>query len=910
MMRSHRSCAPASSHSPRRPKHSGWNTCLSYRRSAEQHAVIFLKVVQNWKCSAVDSNGKKCTGGPIMRAKPQGMSRGHQYFIGCSGYSTKFKVIDSKHRSLPISDHVDENIFARLLAGQSLADGDEKDTAPCSQFVKSGTGLKPKFCPHPHIEKGLQVRSRIVQHECDATRTIFVPLDTSIRKALIINNTTSNAPTGPAAGVVGATVVKVDNAASTKVILKGKSVTAFAPALQDKRVKADILRKVKSAHFPDGLDLAGAFKLYQNGLTKPLPERYIHSYLAKNDGSVCILTCVPYLLKLLDDPGVTSFDGDTTYKRIEGKMNEWEVTIFAKVSLRAVSVLRAYINRASTDFFEEIFDEVQRLKIQVTGKPVPLKRFIPGGNLLVMNSDMDTAQIMGITRSAMKYNVPTYSGIPNDTPPEKVAPEFVKICWRHAKEPVNDFRTLVRPPDFQRLQDFVYIDSKESLSEFSVFIDGIGEKKVQDWWRHKEMHEWIIPCLVKSQSPIPAEVWDSTPSTTNTNEAQHAWTNAQTGIKLSLVEGLETAYKTDTTAANEIDMSMRTGIFPNANNEVVHREARNSQRRSARAQKARETDKVADEAAEIKAQLAALQETRRDSNAQTKELNQKLKALTGKSGARSSKGKAPAILTASSSGRVKTMAHKDLPARKLATSFENLPTEGSLLGDSTLPDTNLDKTATTAGDHPQMLSMQSASSAAGVTLFTNPVPEQLMAANFGFPQAAAQSGADFWSVNDFDWAAFMDRGNVMSPGAFPGDALTPDFMSPFDFDSFPGSYSSLNALMPALVPTDYSARPAAVAISFVESTLGSTSVPSSKYSQWPTLPPVQPDSPSEASVAIDDTCAPSTSAANKKRRQRQEVDPANILESNSVRSRNPSERSRAGAEGTSERPIKRAKASK
>jgi hypothetical protein len=62
---------------------------------------------------------------------------------------------------------------------------------------------------------------------------------------------------------------------------------------------------------------------------------------------------------------------------------------------------------------------------------------------------------------------------------------------------------------------------------------------VLDWWLHKEMHEWIIPCLVKSQSPLSAEVWDSTPSTTNTNEAQHAWTNAQTGIKLTIVEGIE-----------------------------------------------------------------------------------------------------------------------------------------------------------------------------------------------------------------------------------------------------------------------------------------------------------------------------------------------------------------------------------
>ncbi|KAJ7938957.1 hypothetical protein B0H13DRAFT_2301163 [Mycena leptocephala] len=134
----------------------------------------------------------------------------------------------------------------------------------------------------------------------------------------------------------------------------------------------------------------------------------------------------------------------------------------------------------------------------------------------------------------MKHNVPEYSGIPNDTPPEKVAPEFVKVCWRHAKEPVNDFRSLVSPPDFRRLQDFVYIYSKETLNEFSAFIDRLGETKIQNWWRHKKMHEWIIPCLVKSQSPIPADVWDRTPSMTNTNEAQHAWTNARTGIRNSL----------------------------------------------------------------------------------------------------------------------------------------------------------------------------------------------------------------------------------------------------------------------------------------------------------------------------------------------------------------------------------------
>jgi hypothetical protein len=56
--------------------------------------------------------------------------------------------------------------------------------------------------------------------------------------------------------------------------------------------------------------------IYYAELTKPLPERYIHSYLKSDKGEIIIVTFVPYLLKLLDNPGVTSFDGGTTFKGI------------------------------------------------------------------------------------------------------------------------------------------------------------------------------------------------------------------------------------------------------------------------------------------------------------------------------------------------------------------------------------------------------------------------------------------------------------------------------------------------------------------------------------------------------------------------------------------------------------------
>ncbi|KAJ7939694.1 hypothetical protein B0H13DRAFT_2300391 [Mycena leptocephala] len=67
---------------------------------------------------------------------------------------------------------------------------------------------------------------------------------------------------------------------------------------------------------------------------------------------------------------------------------------------------------------------------------------------------------------------------------------------------------------------------------------------------------------MKSQLLIPADVWDSMPSTTNTNEAQHQWTNSQTGIKLTPVEAVESHHIVDQNFAAEVKMLIQTGSCP------------------------------------------------------------------------------------------------------------------------------------------------------------------------------------------------------------------------------------------------------------------------------------------------------------------------------------------------------------
>ncbi|KAJ7467353.1 hypothetical protein B0H11DRAFT_2046863 [Mycena galericulata] len=309
-------------------------------------------------CLAVDSQGNKCRGGPVLKPKRQGSSRDHQYFVGCSGWTPKF---EKGHRFHPILDQVDENLLSNALAGLPLTDDPTKDTPPCSGLIHPHIGLKKKTCPHAHIINGMQVQGKIRNYSCEATRTIYVPTDPSILKVLIVHNKTGHNHPMPtltkasfghkdtyrqcieANGVLGATVAKIDNAPSIKQLLKGKTPAHAAP-LHNKRVKQDLLRAAKLEKYPNGLGLEAIRPMWHEELTKPLPERYIHSYIETKKGETIIVTFVPYLLKLLDDPGVTSFDGDTTYKGVEGKINEWELTIFAKV-----------VRRGSCLLFSEIF---------------------------------------------------------------------------------------------------------------------------------------------------------------------------------------------------------------------------------------------------------------------------------------------------------------------------------------------------------------------------------------------------------------------------------------------------------------------------------------------------------------------------------------------------------------------------
>nr|GAT46611.1 predicted protein [Mycena chlorophos] len=578
-----------------------------------------VRVLRNRKCSARDASNKPCTGVPII-VKNKG-TYGGEWCIDCSGRTAQFNVGHIKE-----SISVDQDLFLRAWQGMPMTTDKSKDTSDCGGIIHPTTGNKlARGLEHTHILDGVSHEATVVHYPCNVSRSIYVPVDTRIRKVAVLHDpSVPHAHLLPAftkktheatakfeecvyaAGVTGTTTVKVEKASSTPIILEGKTPAEFAPALQSKVLKNKIVRDVKQKVYKLGVGIEGALGLHRADLSRPAEERYIHRFVTMGDSGTIVVTAVPGLLRLLDDEGVNSFEADTTYKRVLGEFNEWEVVVFYRSLNRAITIARVYVDRASTDFYERVFDELNALKVELTGKPVSFKALVPGGNLLAFNSDMDSAQVVAAARSFLKTSVEAYSGIPVDGVAEDLAPRFVKLCKTHFNRAILDFKTLISKDDLLRLLKLAeLIESSESLRAFSDF--------------------------------------------------------------LPLVEAIETARVLDLRVWNEVQLTFTTGILTNPYNDSTHRLARNLGRQATATRKRTEAKQQAEAATQLDADLA--------------EATARVKDLKAQKAAGISKGKgkkrAQRIAGDSSSGRVKSRgtAKKTNPSIVAAVSVpEDMPT--------------------------------------------------------------------------------------------------------------------------------------------------------------------------------------------------------------------------------------------
>ncbi|TFY74780.1 hypothetical protein EWM64_g9232 [Hericium alpestre] len=428
-------------------------------------------------------------------------------------------------------------------------------------------------------------------------------------------------------GVVGSTVRTVDNAPSTKLIFNGKTPALAHPAMQQNRLKRELIRKEKLHDNPAGLGMLGVHFEYIKDQGRPQDQRYIHYLVSKPDGGVLILTFNPFLASLIHR--AETIHVDTTFKRAVGDLNEWEIVIWYAAINKTVTIGRVYTNRADRAHYKALFDKVQEVILDLTGRPLRFKRLSRGGTLLSMNVDMEAAQVLGAGDSFLSTNEPDYSGI-TTREPEELVQYFVKLCYAHVKRAIHDFKSLVTQADYRRLMDFPYIQSEEELQAFQQFVRDLGIKKIQDWWEHKLQHRWILPAIMKLRTRINHDDWDATPSTTNAGESQHHWTNQHTGTSLSLLEAILSARTLDEKVAAEIQASLKAGTLTNSQNEFYHRLVRSVKRQTTSAQKSRHAAKQNDKLAQLREQIEDEKEARKVSLQRQKTLQEQLGSSQGK----------------------------------------------------------------------------------------------------------------------------------------------------------------------------------------------------------------------------------------------------------------------------------------
>ncbi|KAJ3964324.1 hypothetical protein EV361DRAFT_874092, partial [Lentinula raphanica] len=185
----------------------------------------------------------------------------------------------------------------------------------------------------------------------------------------------------------------------------------------------------------------------------------------------------------------------------------------------------------------------------------------------------------------------------------------------------DNLKNKVTPDQYQQLLTFMHLPSKTAIDDFTQWVEGLGNRRVKAWWDHKRQL-FILSGIVQCCSAMTSESWTITNSTTNMNEAQHAWTNKFTGTKLSLLEAILMAQKLDFDTLKDVQVSLQSGILRNNRSTFFERTSHNVIRRANKANKQKAKQAHNDTVSDLRRRVA-------EAEANTKKLKGALREANG-----------------------------------------------------------------------------------------------------------------------------------------------------------------------------------------------------------------------------------------------------------------------------------------
>ncbi|KAJ6564162.1 hypothetical protein B0H19DRAFT_76035 [Mycena capillaripes] len=617
--------------------------------------LSFIKSISDWRCGAVDSTTNRiCSGGKAVPKKLAQRRRNKDYILVCS--HRDMIQCPTGHRTLEIPDHIDQELFLKGASGEKLVDDEDQDNE-CCKVSSARQGKKGKcVCPFNHLKEGRPFEAKVIHLPCSAESFVFIPHEDKhpelARMCIVIpdHRHPHLHPVPPLLKVphavaakykecvrkfgLGATVAKVEKALSTKEILGGSTPSLYHLGLVSRDTKTRLINEVKSEPGNQARHENQSVETYiAEQKARSDEHRYIH--VSEREGRTAFLGIKHGLINHIHK--VRTLDCDTTFKPVAGKTNIYEINGWMPGINKEVTLGRVWMKFHDRQSFQFVWEELISLVKRLTKQRLAFVALHRGGTLLGFNSDMEPAPLLGMA-DALLPTIDIPSAVEKFEDAVGLVKGNVRICYSHVKRGIPDVSHLPLE-DQDRILNFMYMKTPEEVEEFKIWIRTLPDPNgvLLRWWEHKEMHEWLLPCVIECLSDIDPNVWHVMEATTNFGEAQHAANNIQTGIGMGLVESFMQYEALDTRRAAEIEVMLQSGNLHNPRNEVSHRYSSRNARHVHATEKAKQARAADDD-------LQAAEKAFADAQA-----NLKLKRAESKG---------------NSSGRVRTPRVRKSPATK------------------------------------------------------------------------------------------------------------------------------------------------------------------------------------------------------------------------------------------------------
>ncbi|KAJ7902279.1 hypothetical protein B0H13DRAFT_1882657 [Mycena leptocephala] len=333
--------------------------------------------------------------------------------------------------------------------------------------------------------------------------------------------------------------------------------------------------------------------------------------MSKN-GFRLVVTMHPQIAKLIHN--ILALVIDFTFKRVEGKMDEWEVAGFVDRFKKRYTLGSLYCDTKNTEAFAQLFIEFFDTVQHITGQRLKIAPFYP---------DAKTGPWFLAT-----YNNPEISQIWTSDP-IKLHAYCLKTCSIHFERHIDELPQDVPKSVIAQLKSIMVIETQSEIDKWRESCVGLGQKHeaIKNWYTHKLANPWVLPSINKFLSKIAPGDWDITPNHSNTVESAHAARNVETGTQMPLLTAILKSQESDNAKARELVLFQREGIIPKRWNGSAEREKLAAERKKWAANKAAELEDQLTSCDTLKAEREAVLEEIRASLEWQKILDSQIKSL-------------------------------------------------------------------------------------------------------------------------------------------------------------------------------------------------------------------------------------------------------------------------------------------